>query len=89
MGLGQDQVANTLGLEYARREAGRKTPVVLSKSEAPVKQVVKTGDEIDLREFPIVRHHYMDGGSYIGMTTVMRDPDTGAYNIAFLRTMYK
>lgn len=89
MGLEQDQVANALGLEYARREAGRKTPIVLSKSEAPVKQVVKTGDDIDLREFPIVRHHYMDGGPYIDMTPVMRDPDTGAYNIAFLRTMYK
>ncbi|OPX89867.1 MAG: Phenolic acid decarboxylase subunit C [Pelotomaculum sp. PtaB.Bin104] len=89
MGLGQDQVGNSLGLEYALREAGRKTPVELSKQEAPVKQVIKMGDEVDLSEFPIVRHHYMDGGPYIDMTPVMRDPDTGAYNIAFLRTMYK
>lgn len=31
----------------------------------------------------------MDGNPYIDMTPVMRDPDTEAYNIAFLRTMYK
>ncbi len=89
MGLGQDQGGLSLSMEYARRESGRKTPVEVSKAEAPVKQIIKTGDEVDLREFPIARHHYMDGGPYIDMTPVMRDPDTGAYNIAFLRTMYK
>jgi hypothetical protein len=56
---------------------------------APVKQVIKTGDAVDLRELPIVRHHGMDPAPYIDMTPVMRDPDKGQYNVAFLRTMYK
>ncbi len=31
----------------------------------------------------------MDAGPYIDMTSVMRDPESGAYNVAFLRNMYK
>jgi UbiD family decarboxylase len=89
LGLEAEQSGLPLAIEYARREAGRKQPVIVERSEAPVCQVVKVGDEADLREFPIVKHHYMDGGPYIDMTPVMKDPDSGAYNIAFLRTMYK
>ena len=89
MGLEEGQVNLPLSLEYGRREARRLEPVTLKKDEAPVKAVIRTGSEVDIGEFPIVRHHYMDGGPYIDMTPVMRDPDTGAYNIAFLRTMYK
>lgn len=89
LGLDESQANLPLSLEYARREARRLAPVILNKEEAPVKAVIKTGSEVDIGEFPIVRHHYMDGGPYIDMTPVMRDPDTGAYNIAFLRTMYK
>lgn len=78
-----------LSLEYGRREKGRVPPTVISAAEAPVKQVVQLGDEADLRQFPIVRHHHMDPAPYIDMTPIMRDPDSGAYNAAYLRTMYK
>jgi 2,5-furandicarboxylate decarboxylase 1 len=78
-----------LSLEYARREEGRVAPVVVAAADAPVKQVVKLGDDADLRAFPIVRHHHMDPAPYIDMTPIMRDPDSGAYNVAYLRMMYK
>lgn len=78
-----------LSIEYGRREQARITPTVVTVAESPVKDVVKVGDEVDLREFPIVRHHHMDPAPYIDMTPVMRDPDSGAYNAAYLRTMYK
>ena len=42
-----------------------------------------------MREFPIVRHHEMDGGPYIDMTVVAKDPDQGFYNVAFHRNQYK
>lgn len=87
--LARDQSKLPLSLEYGSREQGRLAPITLSKSDSPVKEVIKTGDEVDLREFPIVRHHHMDPAPYIDMTPVMRDPDIGAYNIAFLRNMYK
>jgi len=89
LGLRPEQAYQELGLEYARREERRIAPVVIDAAAAPVKQVVRRGDQADLRELPIVRHHRMDGGPYVDMTPVMRDPETGAYNIAFLRNQYR
>jgi len=89
LGLRPDQAYQELGLEYARREERRVAPLLVPTSAAPVKEVVEVGDAVDLRKLPIVRHHRMDGGPYIDMTSVMRDPDSGAYNIAFLRNQYK
>jgi 2,5-furandicarboxylate decarboxylase 1 len=89
LGLEAHQVGLDLSLEYSRREARRIPPTKIAREVAPVKQVVKTGEAIDLRELPIVRHHHMDPAPYIDMTPVMRDPDHRHYNLAFLRTMYK
>ncbi len=89
LGLRADQAYQELGLEYARREERRVAPIVVPRGEAPVKQVVCVGLEVDLRTLPIVRHHRMDAGPYIDMASVMRDPDSGAYNVAFLRNQYK
>jgi len=89
LGMARSDFKLPLSLEYAAREQGRLDPVRLSASEAPVKEVVKAGDDVDLRELPIVRHHHMDPAPYIDMAPIMRDPDSGAYNIAYLRMMYK
>ncbi len=89
LGLRAEDATLGLSLEYARREQQRLAPQIIASAEAPVKQVVTTGEAVDLRDLPIVRHHEMDAGPYIDMTSVMRDPDNGAYNIAFLRNMYK
>ncbi|MFC2071491.1 UbiD family decarboxylase, partial [Chloroflexota bacterium] len=91
LAMGHDigQCKLPLSLEYANREARHLPSEVIQKGEAPVKQAIKVGDEADLREFPIVRHHDMDSGPYIDMIPIMRSPDNGAYNAAFLRTMYK
>ncbi len=78
-----------LSLEYARREDKLIAPRIIEKKGAPVKEVVKSGAEADLSKFPIVRHHEMDGGPYIDMTVVTRDPDGGFYNTSFQRTQYK
>jgi len=78
-----------LSLEYARREEKLISPVTVSSREAPVKEVVKRGSEADLYEFPVVRHHAMDPAPYIDMTPVMKDPEHGFYNVAFLRNMIK
>ena len=89
LGLSRSESKLPLSLEYARREQGRVAPIVVSAAESPVKQVVKVGADADLRQFPIVRHHHMDPAPYIDMAPIMRDPDSGAYNIAYLRMMYK
>jgi 2,5-furandicarboxylate decarboxylase 1 len=89
LGLSPSQANLELALEYARREDSRLAPVVVPRSAAPVRQVVKSGDLVDLRELPIIRFHRMDNGPYVDMTAVLRDPDSGAYNLAFLRNQYK
>jgi UbiD family decarboxylase len=49
----------------------------LDKSAAPVKEVIKTGADVDLRELPLMRHHEMDGGPYLDMSSVARDRSSG------------
>ena len=78
-----------LSLEYARRENELIEPEVVPAPAAPVKEVQVRGDDVDLRALPIVRHHEMDPAPYIDMAVVMRDPDGGFYNTAFLRNMYQ
>ena len=89
MGLDPSESKLPLSLEYAAREARRLPVKKVPKQQAPAKEVVHIGDDADLRRFPIVRHHEMDLGPYIDMIPIMRDSDTGAYNAAFLRTMFK
>jgi UbiD family decarboxylase len=89
LGLRPSDAYLGLSLEYARREDLRIPPEPVAEGDAPVKEVVLRGDDVDLRELPIVRHHEMDAAPYIDMASVMRDPGSGAYNVAFLRNMYK
>ena len=60
LGLPPEHAYQELGLEYARREERRVAPFLVPGSSAPVKEVVEVGDAVDLRKFPIVRHHRMD-----------------------------
>ena len=89
LGMEPSEAELPLSLEYARREEKLISPVVIPVREAPVKQIVKRGDDADIYDFPVVRHHAMDPAPYIDMTPVMKDPDEGFYNIAFLRNMVK
>ena len=89
LGLKPEQAGMPLSLEYARRLEHPLPPVLLEASQSPVKQVIARGEQCDLTNFPIVRHHEMDPAPYIDMTPVMKHPDEGFYNVAFLRNMYK
>lgn len=53
------------GLDCFERVQRRIKPVVISRSEAPIKQVIEKGAEIDVRRFPAPHHHKMDPGRYI------------------------
>ena len=89
LGMAVEQSGMELSLGYARRLKNPLAPVRIAPADAPVKQVVARGAECDLRNYPIVRHHEMDPAPYIDMTPVMKHPDAGFYNVAFLRNMYK
>lgn len=54
-------------------------PVEVSRNQAPVKEVVLSGDEIDLTKFAFIKTNPADGGRYINTGShFMVDPELGA-----------
>ncbi|MBT4938097.1 MAG: UbiD family decarboxylase, partial [Rhodospirillaceae bacterium] len=50
----------------------------LTSDAAPVKDIIKTGDDIDLYDFPTMMTSEKDGGRYFASgIAVIKDPDTG------------
>lgn len=73
---------------FEERWLKRISPVVVS--EAPVKEVVKKGDDVDVSELPLVTHCEGDAGPYITAGVVVtKDPDTGIRNVSINRMQYK
>jgi 2,5-furandicarboxylate decarboxylase 1 len=71
---------------FRQRLANPMTPVTVARDAAPVKQVIQTGDDIDLTKLPIVHHAEKDSGKYISVgCLVVRDPDTGILNAGMYR----
>ncbi len=58
-------------------------------TEAPCKEVILSGDDIDLLELPVIRHYPVDAGRYIttGMV-ILEDPELGG-NVATCRMQVK
>jgi 2,5-furandicarboxylate decarboxylase 1 len=55
---------------------------------APVMEVVRTGEAVDLNELPVVTHHEGDAGPYFtSAIVIVKDPDTGVYNAAIQRLL--
>lgn len=72
--------------EYKRRAAITTRTKMLPKSEAPVKQVVMRGKDIDLSLLPIIHHKELDSGKYITIGCLLcKDPDTGIPNVGVYR----
>jgi len=76
--------------EILRRLRLKGEIVVVGRDQAPVQQVVVTGDDIDLTKLPVHLQHGKDGGLYIsaGMDFA-RDPATGFYNVGLRRFMLR
>ncbi len=86
IGASYDRLSLALGTtmenmveEYSDAEA-RRVPVK-EVSTGPVKEVILTGDKVDLGILPITVHNELDAGRYISAgVTIVKDPDTGALN---------
>ena len=76
--------------EYMRR-MGQPQPVVeVASSEAPVHQVVLTGDRIDLTRLPFHLQHEYDGAPYISSAIDYSvDPATRKTNVGCRRLMFR
>ena len=72
--------------ECAARQAHPIDPVMVET--APVQDVIRTGDDVDVEELPICTYHEKDAGKYITAgLAVMRDPETGINNVGIYRHM--
>jgi UbiD family decarboxylase len=64
-------------------------PVTVDKSKAPCKEVIVTGDEIDVTKFPWFKNNPADGGRYISTGAVItEDPQLGR-NVGTYRCQVK
>ena len=70
-------------------EEHRVRPTIINKKDAPIKQNTMVGDKVDLYEIPIMRHHEMDGGPYIVLSTITKDRKSGIYNLSYHRMEVK
>jgi 2,5-furandicarboxylate decarboxylase 1 len=72
--------------EYQRRLANPQPVVEIPNDEAPCRQVVLTGDDIDLTKLPFHVQHRFDGSAYLssGIDYTV-DPDTGITNVGARR----
>jgi 2,5-furandicarboxylate decarboxylase 1 len=56
-------------------------------SSGAVKDIVLTGNRVDVIRLPVHRHFEQDGGKYISNALmVVKDPETGIRNLSFSRT---
>ena len=76
--------------EILRRLRSKPEFIEVSREEAPVQEVVTTGNDIDLTTLPVHLQHGKDGGLYIsaGMD-FSRDPSTGLTNVGLRRFMVR
>ena len=77
-----------LSLEYSKLNQSPIPPIVLSREDAPVKEIVRLRDELDTRELPIPIHSEGDYGPCLTMTLATKDPVSGSYNASFIKAFY-
>ncbi|MEA2622510.1 MAG: hypothetical protein QOH61_1420 [Chloroflexota bacterium] len=72
--------------EYARREGNPFPTTLVDSADAPVQEVVITGDDIDVTKLPLLIHNELDAGKYItSAATIVRDPESGRLNAGIFR----
>jgi UbiD family decarboxylase len=82
--------AAQLAAEIQRRLRGKPEIVEISRAEAPVQQVVLTGEEADLTALPVHLQHGLDGGPYISASIdYVIDPRSGWTNVGIRRLMLR
>ncbi|MDP2726092.1 MAG: UbiD family decarboxylase [Dehalococcoidia bacterium] len=89
LGLPPEDWRMKLSLEYSRRESNPIQPQVVSKADAPVKEIVKVGAEASFLDLPVVRGHRLDPAPFLNMQWVVKDPETGSYNLAHYRAQIR
>ncbi len=63
-------------------------PKLVEKSQAPCKENIIMGDDVDLYKFPVPHYYPLDGGQYYGTAHffITKDPDSGWVNLGTYRS---
>ncbi len=79
-----------LSHEIMRRLQNKPQIVELTRAEAPVQQIVLTGEDATSRNCPCICKHALDGAPYYLLTIdIVRDPATGMTNVGIRRLMLR
>ncbi len=85
-GLGCDKSQS--GFMMSELAKGRIKPEIVDT--APCKEVILTGDDVDLTRLPLFLHHDRDGHAYTNDNLVVsRHPDTGIHDWGIYRSMFR
>jgi UbiD family decarboxylase len=86
MALALECKPEELAAKFTERQGKPLAPVEVS--DAPVHQVVKLGDEVDLTKVPLLTHYDVNAAPYVTAGIVVAaDPDTGVRNTSYNRLM--
>jgi 2,5-furandicarboxylate decarboxylase 1 len=94
---GRRRIAQAFGVEphalLGEIERRLRTPpaiVEVASDQAPVQEIVRTGDDADMTEFPVHLQHGTDGAPYISSSIdYVVDPKTGWTNVGIRRLMLR
>jgi UbiD family decarboxylase len=86
LSVGEREIAH----EFMRRMANPQPVVEVPSQLAPVHQIIRQGDDIDLTRLPFHVQHEYDGGTYISSgIDFSADPLTGKTNVGCRRLMLR
>src|SRR5919108_159103 len=75
-----------LAKTFSERQSKPIPPVEVS--DAPVHEIIRLGDEVDLRQIPLLTHYDVNAAPYTPAGIVVAtDPDTGVRNTSYNRLM--
>lgn len=63
----------------------------VEKATGPTKEVILTGEQVDLYDLAVPWWHELDGVQYLATTAgcITKDPETGVHNVGMYRSMIK
>jgi UbiD family decarboxylase len=86
MALALECKPEELAAKFTERQGKPIAPVEVA--DAPVQEVVKLGDDIDLTKVPLLTHYDVNAAPYVTAGIVVAaDPDTGVRNTSYNRLM--
>jgi 2,5-furandicarboxylate decarboxylase 1 len=89
LGMPRNSTRPQMAEKCLAMEEHRVPPTIIGKKDAPIKENTMVGKDVDLYQIPIMRHHEMDGGPYIVLSTITKDRKSGIYNLSYHRMEVK